>query len=142
MASSSSFSLFSFQFTTSRGGRPLETFGFVTYNIFQFTTSRGGRRCRALPGSDCYRLSIHDLTRRSTCPGFESPMLHLSFNSRPHEEVDKSIERDTGMHVAFNSRPHEEVDCMLRLRLISLTAFQFTTSRGGRLTFSHNQTNH
>ncbi len=34
---------------------------------FQFTTSQGGRRRQGLPDRTVCKLSIHDLTRRSTC---------------------------------------------------------------------------
>ena len=56
-------------------------------------------------------LSIHDLTRRSTLSGREKLLQTLSFNSRPHEEVD-----NTGLSGGPSGRN-----------------FQFTTSRGGRL---------
>ena len=75
------------------------------------------------------------------------------FNSRPHEEVDKTNTWSTQTRWYFNSRPHEEVDlfvcCELFVVRISthdltrrsteqmyraawMLTFQLTTSRGGR----------
>ena len=59
-------------------------------NFFQFTTSRGGRR-RSL-------ISL---------------LQFLSFNSRPHEEVDLYLVFLQSRPRSFNSRPHEEVDQMI-----------------------------
>ena len=77
---------------------------------FQFTTSRGGRPAKIAPEHCFFSLSIHDLTRRSTLLACYIQYLQSSFNSRPHEEVDK----------------------ILPLLSVSVGAFQFTTSRGGR----------
>ena len=100
----------SFQFTTSRRGRPPVSTAAVTGVSFQFTTSRRGRRlsrpssavsqylsihdltkrstiwiwCRNI----CRCLSIHDLTKRSTTASYFVRSFAKSFNSRPHEEVD------------------------------------------------------
>ena len=55
-------------------------------------------------------LSTHDLTRRST----ESPARYysgrISFNSRPHKEVDPVCYYIITERKSFNSRPHKEVD--------------------------------
>ena len=81
-------------------------------------------------------------------------VLDVSFNSRPHEEVDLSTDSSCPDSRPFNSRPHEEVDvCFVHrckfydLSIHDLTrrsttdlrggeddarSFQFTTSRGGR----------
>ena len=77
-----------------------------------------------------------------------------SFNSRPHEEVDKHNHRVLLRLSPFNSRPHEEVDQYIyiivediflsthdltrRSTLLpsvhtEIIFFQLTTSRGGRL---------
>ena len=57
----------------------------------------------------------------------------VSFNSRPHKEVDSFRIDSFGRLQPFNSRPHKEVDS-LDLRIVGLsTVFQFTTSQGGRL---------
>ncbi len=55
----------SFQFTTSQGGRPYHTSMYRILFTFQFTTSQGGRRK--------FRQHV---------------TYALSFNSRPHKEVD------------------------------------------------------
>ena len=55
-------------------------------------------------------LSIHDLTRRSTLPTINDDLTVMSFNSRPHEEVDAKIASPSLTIKSFNSRPHEEVD--------------------------------
>ncbi len=36
------------------------------------------------------------------------------------------------IHISFNSRPHEEVDAEEGASALAQFAFQFTTSRGGR----------
>ena len=101
-----------------------------------------------------FQLSIHDLTRRSTpvhsIPGLDrisfnsrphkevdrvysdSRTSRCPFNSRPHKEVDTCLTRSQEQSDPFNSRPHKEVDAMMqRVRLGEI--FQFTTSQGGRL---------
>ena len=56
----------------------------------------------------------------------------ITFNSRPHEEVDDN-QRDCGYDKRpFNSRPHEEVDSSDELHVTAFEAFQLTTSRRGR----------
>ena len=55
-------------------------------------------------------LSIHDLTKRSTLTVERFALRNLSFNSRPHEEVDSGARSTSGACRPFNSRPHEEVD--------------------------------
>ena len=76
-----------FQLTTSRRGRP--EFSSVLYpcTLFQLTTSRRGRHAA------CYQLPIY---------------------------------------ISFNSRPHEEVDVLLSPSGSSAFLFQLTTSRRGR----------
>ena len=100
-------------------------------------------------------LSIHDLTRRSTLRSCVCSIVTLSFNSRPHKEVDRfSIvnfcvsspfnsrpHKEVDQKVLwlcvrlepFNSRPHKEVDIALYTRGNWKRDFQFTTSQGGRL---------
>ena len=77
-----------FQFTTSQGGRPNISSRSAWNYVFQFTTSQGGRHrdlavfispdpfnsrphkevdCTADATEYSRNLSIHDLTRRSTC---------------------------------------------------------------------------
>ena len=55
-----------FQFTTSRGGRHRSGAGYQHSVVFQFTTSRGGRLSIYISRDTDILLSIHDLTRRST----------------------------------------------------------------------------
>ena len=55
----------------------------------------------------------------------------VTFNSRPHKEVDNTKSGRFGLSTSFNSRPHKEVDHQAGISsLVSL--FQFTTSQGGR----------
>ena len=103
--------------------------------------------------SPAISLSIHDLTRRSTCPAATSEAVDYPFNSRPHKEVDHITPLCIEYSLPFNSRPHKEVDAssdsmspMLCLSIHDLTRrstefcysndvygdFQFTTSQGGR----------
>ena len=56
------------------------------------------------------QLSIHDLTRRSTVYILFLSMITLSFNSRPHKEVDTIEPPSFPGTASFNSRPHKEVD--------------------------------
>ena len=77
-----------FQFTTSQGGRPLYRAMQINEEVFQFTTSQGGRRVWAERQFEDQDLSIHDLTRRSTSSLPPSIPRPISFNSRPHKEVD------------------------------------------------------
>ena len=77
-------------------------------------------------------LSIHDLTRRSTIGFLLSGVIPMSFNSRPHKEVDdllyplfsfvvffqfttsqggrQHLSSSQRLFLSFNSRPHKEVD--------------------------------
>ena len=62
----------------------------------------------------------------------------MSFNSRPHKEVDYlSIAFLTDMF-PFNSRPHKEVDLFAESLLFNSEIFQFTTSQGGRHYIAYN----
>ena len=163
-----------FQLTTSRRGRHFRPRNYSFRTIFQLTTSRRGR----LYHLQAYRISIflstHDLTKRSTIKiHVISDRLYfqlttsrrgrrnhvnlykqrLSFNSRPHEEVDEDVKRAGEKRKTFNSRPHEEVDLgdthkslYFHLSTHDLTkrstyysaaaliysTFQLTTSRRGR----------
>ena len=78
--------------------------------FFQFTTSQGGR-------PEIY-LCI---------------FIYVSFNSRPHKEVDRKAIGWPISRKAFNSRPHKEVDLVSGRNLLRIFLFQFTTSQGGRL---------
>ena len=100
--------------------------------IFQLTTSQGGRPHQRYSCHCSSDLSTHDLTRRSTS-GTTLPQKHLlSFNSRPHKEVDPDKTSDGDVFPPFNSRPHKEVDYPHFPSCYSLCIFQLTTSQGGR----------
>ena len=55
-----------------------------------------------------------------------------TFNSRPHEEVDRILSMLPIPLGTFNSRPHEEVDLLNMPGTGRKCIFQFTTSRRGR----------
>ena len=55
-----------FQLTTSQGGRPEGNTTKLSSIIFQLTTSQGGRPKTRAVSFFIFRLSTHDLTRRST----------------------------------------------------------------------------
>ena len=76
-----------FQFTTSQGGRQHDFISNGKPIVFQFTTSQGGR-----------------------LPKEYSRMALISFNSRPHKEVDRNNGNIADVYESFNSRPHKEVD--------------------------------
>ena len=145
-----------FQLTTSHGGRLHIVFTTSPKFSFQLTTSHGGRPYLLPFPRKSVCLSTHDLTRRSTTDitleltgeTFQLTTSHggrlhpscssrsrLSFNSRPHTEVDLHhmsvrflhrlsthdlTRRSTFCHRfhrfrldPFNSRPHTEVDMIL-----------------------------
>ena len=101
-----------FQLTTSRRGRL--DFGFVVPwgVIFQLTTSRRGRRWNI---SYYHMHTIFQLTtsRRGRHYLYLMMTQYFHFNSRPHEEVDKTFNVLKCIDNYFNSRPHEEVDYMI-----------------------------
>ena len=79
-----------FQFTTSRGGRHRRGCTAIAYRHFQFTTSRGGRLASfVVVGAD----TIFQFTTSRGGRLFRSDLLtsYRSFNSRPPEEVDCKI---------------------------------------------------
>ena len=55
-------------------------------------------------------LSTHDLTRRSTRETGIQQGGEITFNSRPHKEVDGEGIAFKTAEQTFNSRPHKEVD--------------------------------
>ena len=57
---------------------------------------------------------------------------HLSFNSRPHAEVDLFSFSLSPFYISFNSRPHAEVDFLCFSFDSFPSIFQLTTSRRGR----------
>ena len=54
------------------------------------------------------------------------------FNSRPHKEVDEFSVLLSLFSSSFNSRPHKEVDVVFYDCIHITIIFQFTTSQGGR----------
>ena len=56
----------------------------------------------------------------------------VSFNSRPHTEVDSRPCPTEKVCYPFNSRPHTEVDRAEKITRIFFFIFQLTTSHGGR----------
>ena len=80
-------------------------------SIFQFTTSHGGRReSDLLLKWRQFKLSIHDLTRRSTTTVWghklEEELSIHDLTRRSTRIAVASVLRST----SFNSRPHTEVD--------------------------------
>ena len=127
------FTPFSFQFTTSQGGRQM---------VQKYKNQGGSFNSRPHKEVDIFCfvllasifLSIHDLTRRSTCPAIEITHNLLSFNSRPHKEVDDFVSIITHSPLPFNSRPHKEVDNIFRsyLRQVCLSIHDLTRRSTGR----------
>ena len=89
------------------------------------------------------RVSTHDLTKRSTTGKRTNCETHKRFNSRPHEEVDRTSKDVLQAKDCFNSRPHEEVDEQHCFVSLGCQMFQLTTSRRGRpaVASSNNVTN-
>ena len=82
----------------------------LTLIIFQFTTSRGGRLIGSLEKKFGGKLSIHDLTRRSTDkPLLVPPRIQLSIHDLTRRSTIVPF-HSVPAAPSFNSRPHEEVD--------------------------------
>ena len=102
-----------FQLTTSQGGRQELTIEKLGEFIFQLTTSQGGRQNGEIIAGHTRYLSTHDLTRRSTMlrvwktSGQCFFQLTTSQGGRPFAIVSSPY------LVSFNSRPHKEVDLTL-----------------------------
>ena len=152
----------SFQFTTSQGGRREDVARAVRGKDFQFTTSQGGRHPAYNPEGIQYAFQFTTSQggrRVSLCE-----LVHIwsTFNSRPHKEVDSFFELIYFTIIPFNSRPHKEVDLKrwsqrtgkfnlsihdltrrsteIDFGTVNVTHFQFTTSQGGRLRLTENNT--
>ena len=82
--------------------------------------------------ADSELVSTHDLTKRSTFVLLVSTRCMACFNSRPHEEVDRTDTYRLFFQQCFNSRPHEEVDRRTVVFEKGELEFQLTTSRRGR----------
>ena len=100
-------------------------------HTFQFTTSRGGRPADC-PLIAVKLLSIHDLTRRSTLTLFSLFPAMCSFNSRPHEEVDGFSHPSLLYTFIFQFTTSRGGRRKSTHRIRRSGSFQFTTSRGGR----------
>ena len=90
---------------------------------FQLTTSQGGRPRAAKHCCFCIYISTHDLTRRSTVTGRCLRLSASYFNSRPHKEVDMQDLLHVPCMGYFNSRPHKEVDSNWYWRVSWITYF-------------------
>ena len=99
-----------FQLTTSRRGRPRFYFPFLHFLFFQLTTSRRGRRY----------------------PHY-SNILSVSFNSRPHAEVDLRCCRPNVHTKSFQLTTSRRGRQAVVQPLTDQITFQLTTSRRGRL---------
>ena len=75
-----------------------------THDLTRRSTSHQCIQCRQM------KLSTHDLTRRSTKYVIDIEYVCISFNSRPHTEVDCAQIFLLYISRSFNSRPHTEVD--------------------------------
>ena len=121
-----------FQFTTSQGGRQQKLCQACLKWIFQFTTSQGGRQCWSPVFLPPGKLSIHDLTRRSTRYRNRKYYKIRSFNSRPHKEVDEVLEGEGRGTAYFQFTTSQGGRLESYNHAIGEKAFQFTTSQGGR----------
>ena len=112
-----------FQLTTSRRGRLLICSSTRFDGMFQLTTSRRGRlrKAKTFLESKLFQLTTSRRGRRKEPPG--GAQQPERFNSRPHEEVDWQVRKNTCKHIRFNSRPHEEVDCQTWFLLSFLVCF-------------------
>ena len=143
----------SFQLTASRRGWRHVKCKLCCLNIFQLTASRRGWRW----SSDWFLyhkiISTHSLTKRLTSEDFENAIsgvfqltasrrgwpleimrftiLHLNFNSQPHEEADYFPAGISSPIIYFNSQPHEEADYLTGYLIKKPTIFQLTASRRG-----------
>ena len=99
-----------FQLTTSHGGRLAARVDSGISYPFQLTTSHGGRHCRSIRDSRSNHLSTHDLTRRST---LSLQLFSLNNFLSTHDLTRRSTADERirlGDILTFNSRPHTEVD--------------------------------
>ena len=99
-----------FQFTTSQGGRHWKSVKYYIAWLFQFTTSQGGRRLYHIPAN-----------------------YQLTFNSRPHKEVDALCTFNVSIVFPFQFTTSQGGRHTTRTFPGVIGSFQFTTSQGGRL---------
>jgi len=105
------------QRSTQAGDREGKTENLSTHDLTQRST-----QCSCSTVRD-ERLSTHDLTQRSTRLRLTISFRTMSFNSRPHAEVDGAALFDADITKSFNSRPHAEVDLLLRSASHSCLSF-------------------
>ena len=125
--------LWTFQLTTSRGGRPSLLIRDSRLAVFQLTTSRGGRPLTYLLEITFPTISTHDLTRRSTAWNRRRFKSLYHFNSRPHEEVDMDCISEKVAYLIFQLTTSRGGRHYYAVQQVLDGAFQLTTSRGGRL---------
>ena len=106
---------------------------FVSFLLnFQLTTSQGGRPVLALTVDLCCALSTHDLTRRSTVVIPTQLIIGISFNSRPHKEVDYMAARLRPSYDPFQLTTSQGGRLVITGVRVTEYSFQLTTSQGGR----------
>ena len=103
-------SLYQFQFTPLREGRPVCYDLCTTFRTFQFTPLREGR----LRGAEGVRQMAN-------------------FNSRPSARGDGACQLPDRERTHFNSRPSARGDAIKAFSLSDVDIFQFTPLREGRL---------
>ena len=102
-----------------------------TFNSRPHTEVDGDVSCTPLNRS----LSTHDLTRRSTSwKQSNNPMLCLSTHDLTRRSTVIAETEKPGF-LSFNSRPHTEVDASRDFVRSFSVVFQLTTSHGGRRLF-------
>ena len=99
---------------------------------FQLTTSRRGRRIFLPRIPQSWRVSTHDLTKRSTPRTFLFRNLDSCFNSRPHEEVDMRFLSQLHI-ISVSTHDLTKRSTLTLLWREWFKMFQLTTSRRGRL---------
>ena len=100
---------------------------------FQLTTSQGGRHLASEARTTDISLSTHDLTRRSTLIMPTALQVHLSFNSRPHKEVDGNGMVTHLLEEVFQLTTSQGGRHFAVTEDSRVYSFQLTTSQGGRL---------
>ena len=122
-----------FQLTTSQGGRLAGKSCIVGMLAFQLTTSQGGRQATAWAHDKLGLISTHDLTKRSNALRIFRLQIQVHFNSRPHEEVDS---QSSALPLHPNISTHDLTKRSTATDVMdsySVSIFQLTTSRRGRL---------
>ena len=98
---------------------------------FQFTTSQGGRLRLKLSFLLAAKLSIHDLTRRSTAWGYHGKARGvLSIHDLTRRSTNTKQELSDGEALSIHDLTRRST-ILARCVMVNLP-FQFTTSQGGR----------